>query len=90
MMIASLLFNCNDSTLFYSSGESNLEIFKAFAAKDATCGSVHNLTGFIPGKSKKEDVDNCVKAIYAKNCSEWNSVSDPTPYSCLGINYTTK
>jgi hypothetical protein len=85
-----LFIGCQNTNLYYSAEEVNFEIFKAFVVKDQVCGSTHNLTGFIPGRVKKLDLDNCIKSIQAKDCASWNNSSDPTPPACLGINYNSK
>ncbi|MBE7410680.1 MAG: hypothetical protein HS129_01240 [Leptospiraceae bacterium] len=79
----------NDKPLYYSFEESNSKIIKAFAAKDSACGTHHNITSFMPGKSRKVDIDTCVKVISAIDCNSWNS-TDPTPIQCKNMEYRIK
>ncbi len=84
LLTIQFLQNCQNNN-YYSFEEGNLKILRAYSLKDLSCGTSHTVTQYLAGNSNKNEVDSCLSAIYAKDCTQWN-VSDPTPRECLGIN----
>lgn len=69
--------------------EANQKILLAFMVKDSVCGTTHNLTGFLPGNSRKEEVSACLRAISIVDCVDWAN-ADPTPLLCKSIHFKAR
>ncbi|PJZ67093.1 hypothetical protein EHQ27_13760 [Leptospira wolffii] len=86
-----ILMNCSDQDEdFYSFEESATRLLVAYSAKDAECGSNRQITSFVPGRTRKKDVDNCVLSIAVESCSFWTQAGDPVPFACKAIEYRLK
>lgn len=85
-----IIFHCSrDTDDYYSTVEANQKILLSFLLKDSVCGTSHNLTGFLPGNARKEEVNACLKAISLVGCSDW-AQADPSPLLCKGIHIKTR
>ncbi len=86
-----LFWSCSTADeSFYSFEESATKLLIAYSAKDTECGSSRNITSFVPGRTRKKDVDNCITSIAFESCSFWIQAGDPVPFACKAIEYRLK
>ncbi|WP_061224269.1 LIC13255 family lipoprotein [Leptospira weilii] len=73
---------------FYTFEEANTKLISAYELKDVICNTNRRLTAFVPGRSRKKEIDLCVNAVLAVSCQSWASVStDATPTTCKSIEF---
>lgn len=73
---------------FYTFEEANTKLISAYESKDVICNTNRRLTAFVPGRSRKKEIDLCVNAVLAVSCQSWASVStDATPTTCKSIEF---
>lgn len=78
----------NTDADFYSFEDANTKLISAYESKDVICNSNRRLTAFVPGRSRKKDIDFCVNAVLAVSCESWASTSiDATPTTCKSIEF---
>lgn len=72
----------------YDSGEANVMIAAAYAAKDGECGTSHTFTSILFFPADRANVEACAAAILDTSCTDW-SVTDPTPDVCkfIGVQF---
>ncbi|WP_232380626.1 LIC13255 family lipoprotein [Leptospira ainlahdjerensis] len=78
----------NTDADFYEFEEANTKLIVAYQAKDVLCNTSRRVTAFVPGRSRKKDIELCVSAVFAVSCESWSSTStDATPATCKGIEF---
>ncbi|MCG6166454.1 LIC13255 family lipoprotein [Leptospira sanjuanensis] len=78
----------NTDADFYTFEEANTKLIFAYESKDVTCNTNRRITAFVPGRSRKKDIDLCVNAVLAVSCQSWASTStDSTPATCKAIEF---
>ncbi|WP_243398304.1 LIC13255 family lipoprotein [Leptospira adleri] len=78
----------NTDADFYEFEDANTRLIVAYQAKDALCNTNRRVTAFVPGRSRKKDIELCVSAVFAVSCQSWSSTSsDATPATCKGIEF---
>ncbi|EMF79683.1 hypothetical protein LEP1GSC188_1641 [Leptospira weilii serovar Topaz str. LT2116] len=93
ILILSLSLNArcyqkNTDEDFYTFEEANTKLISAYESKDVICNTNRRLTAFVPGRSRKKEIDLCVNAVLAVSCQSWASVStDATPTTCKSIEF---
>ncbi|XDD51864.1 hypothetical protein AB3N59_01065 [Leptospira sp. WS92.C1] len=94
MLFSSLFFfyvDCyqeNTDEDFYTFEEANTRLIFAYVSKDTTCNTNRRITAFVPGRSRKKDIELCMSAVAAASCESWASTSiDATPATCKSIEF---
>ncbi|WP_232371531.1 LIC13255 family lipoprotein [Leptospira ainazelensis] len=78
----------NTDADFYEFEDANTKLIVAYQAKDVLCNTNRRVTAFVPGRSRKKDIELCVSAVFAVSCESWSSTStDATPATCKGIEF---
>ncbi|WP_061243972.1 LIC13255 family lipoprotein [Leptospira interrogans] len=78
----------NTDADFYSFEDANTKLISAYESKDVICNTNRRLIAFVPGRSRKKDIDLCVSAVLAVSCESWASTSiDATPTTCKSIEF---
>lgn len=93
ILLSALFFNLacyqkNTDDDFYTFEEANTKLISVYQSKDVICNTSRRLTAFVPGRSRKKEIDLCVNAVLAVSCQSWASVStDATPMTCKSIEF---